>query len=65
MPATLDPTSLDFEVDSIMQIQQSFEPPNWRHHTNGAAVLIDLKGGLANLVFSRPYLRHLFRYYVL
>ena len=27
--------------------------------------MIDLKGGLQNLVVSRPFLRHLFRYYAL
>lgn len=47
------------------QIQQSFEPPNWQHHINGATTLIGMKGGLGHLVFSRPYLCHLFRYYAL
>jgi hypothetical protein len=51
-------------VDDV-QLQQSFEPPNWRHHTDGAAVMISMKGGLGNLVFSHPYLHHLFRYYAL
>ncbi|KAK3299867.1 fungal-specific transcription factor domain-containing protein [Chaetomium fimeti] len=49
----------------LVEIQQSFEPPNWRNHGNGAAVMIELKGGLQSLVLSRPFLRHLFRYYAL
>ncbi|GAB1318370.1 Arginine metabolism regulation protein II [Madurella fahalii] len=46
----------------LVEIQQSFTP-NWRHHSNGATTMIEMKGGLSDLVFSRPYLRHLFRYY--
>ncbi|EAQ93762.1 predicted protein [Chaetomium globosum CBS 148.51] len=49
----------------LVEIQQSFEPPNWRNHGNGAAAMIDLKGGLQSLVVSRPFLHHLLRYYAL
>ncbi|KAL2128554.1 hypothetical protein VTI74DRAFT_9026 [Chaetomium olivicolor] len=49
----------------LVEIQQSFEPPNWRQHCNGAAAMMEMRGGLGDLVLSRPYLRHLFRYYAL
>ncbi|KAH6853258.1 fungal-specific transcription factor domain-containing protein [Chaetomium sp. MPI-CAGE-AT-0009] len=49
----------------LVEIQQSLEPPNWRNHGNGAAIMIDLKGGLQSLVLSRPFLRPLFRYYAI
>ncbi|KXX82205.1 Arginine metabolism regulation protein II [Madurella mycetomatis] len=48
----------------LVEIQQSFTP-NWRHHSNGAATMIEMKGGLSDLVFSRPSLRPLLRYYSL
>ncbi|KAL2256920.1 hypothetical protein VTK26DRAFT_920 [Humicola hyalothermophila] len=38
---------------------------NWRHHSNAAANIIEMTGGLGNLVFSRPYLRPLARYYAI
>lgn len=59
------PKSSEISRSDNLQLQQSFEPPGWRHHTNGATVMINTKGGLGNLVFSRPYLRHLLRYYTL
>ncbi|KAK4129714.1 hypothetical protein N657DRAFT_653023 [Parathielavia appendiculata] len=49
----------------LVEIQHAIEPPDWRHHIMGATVMIDLRGGLGDVVFSRPHLRHLFRYYVL
>ncbi|KAK4096852.1 hypothetical protein N658DRAFT_435215 [Parathielavia hyrcaniae] len=49
----------------LVEIQHATEPPDWRHHSKGAAVMIDMKGGLGNVVLSSPDLRHLFRYYVL
>ncbi|KAK4236604.1 hypothetical protein C8A03DRAFT_45407 [Achaetomium macrosporum] len=50
---------------TLAALQQSFEPPNWRQHTNGASAVMQLKGGLTALVLSRPDFRHLLRFYAL
>lgn len=47
-----------------MQIQQTFSPV-WRKHSDGAAAIISMGGGLGNMVFTKPWLRHLLRYYVM
>ncbi|PWI71737.1 hypothetical protein PCL_11831 [Purpureocillium lilacinum] len=49
---------------SETQIQQSIST-NWRHHLDGAAAIIQERGGLPNLVMSRPLFRNLLQYFVL
>ncbi|KAK3309459.1 fungal-specific transcription factor domain-containing protein [Chaetomium strumarium] len=49
----------------LVELQYSFEPPDWRHHTNGASAVMQLKGGLTALVLTRPDFHHLLRFYAL
>ncbi|KAJ4287913.1 hypothetical protein N0V88_007533 [Collariella sp. IMI 366227] len=62
---TADLTLASVHLLLLVEIQQSFDPPNWRHHCDGAAAMMEAKGGLGDLILSRPHLCHLFRYYAL
>jgi len=48
----------------LAEIQQTFSP-DWQRHSEGATAIIAMRGGLGELVFSRPWLRDLLRYYVM
>ncbi|RYP72286.1 hypothetical protein DL771_004260 [Monosporascus sp. 5C6A] len=66
-PYWMSPCTVTLLPQSFTQsiLQQSLEPPDWRRHTNGATVIINMKGGLGNLVFSQPDFPLLFRFYAL
>ncbi|RYP56178.1 hypothetical protein DL769_009962 [Monosporascus sp. CRB-8-3] len=66
-PYWMSPCTVTLLPQSFTQniLQQSLEPPDWRRHTNGATVMINIKGGLGHLVFSQPDFPLLFRLYAL
>ncbi|UNI17046.1 hypothetical protein JDV02_003424 [Purpureocillium takamizusanense] len=61
---TSDAMIVSIFVFLLAEIQQSIST-NWRHHLDGAAAIIQERGGLSNLVMSRPLFRNLLQYFIL
>ncbi|KAK4447954.1 fungal-specific transcription factor domain-containing protein [Podospora aff. communis PSN243] len=52
-------------ITLMMAEIQAAHSSGWRQHVDGAAAVIRLCGGLSHIVFERPHMRHLLRYYAI